>query len=172
MSATSGFRSVARCRATAGAARLHRLADRSAPAAGSPTTQVADLRVEFPRGNDRLEALPTRFVYAADADRHASPAEPAVGHVQHHRSGWTRETGDVVHHDFGDRMVGRGGVRAAPGSTAEDDGYLALFVFDPATASSDFVLLDAAHVDAAPVAVVRLPQRVPQGLHGNWLANG
>ena len=32
--------------------------------------------------------------------------------------------------------------------------------------TSDFVLLDAAHIDAEPVAVLRLPQRVPQGLLG------
>jgi carotenoid cleavage dioxygenase len=57
-------------------------------------------------------------------------------------------------------------------ASAEDDGYLALFVFDPASRSSDFVLLDAAHVDDEPVAVVRLPRRVPQGLHGAWIANG
>jgi carotenoid cleavage dioxygenase-like enzyme len=44
--------------------------------------------------------------------------------------------------------------------SGQDDGYLAVFVFDPVNARSDFVLLDAAHVD--DVAVVRLPQRVPQ----------
>ena len=49
-------------------------------------------------------------------------------------------------------------------------GEPALLVYDPATATSDFVLFDAWHVDQAPVAVVRLPQRVPQGLHGSWLA--
>ena len=38
-------------------------------------------------------------------------------------------------------------------------------------ADGDLVLLDAGHLDEAPVAVVRLPQRVLQGLRGNWLAN-
>ena len=42
--------------------------------------------------------------------------------------------------------------------------------FDPENQTSDLVLLDAAHIDADPVAVIRLPQRVPQGLHGNWIA--
>jgi hypothetical protein len=37
--------------------------------------------------------------------------------------------------------------------------------------TSDLVLLDAAHIDAKPVAVVLLPQRVPQGLHGTWIPN-
>ena len=75
-------------------------------------------------------------------------------------------------HDFGDRLVGEAVFVPRAPSSAEDDGYLAVFVFDPVNASSDFVLLDAAHVDAEPVAVVRLPQRVPQGLHGTWIANG
>jgi carotenoid cleavage dioxygenase-like enzyme len=56
-------------------------------------------------------------------------------------------------------------------SSEEDDGYLGVFVFDPVNRSSDFVLLDAAHVNDEPAAVVRLPQRVPQGLHGIWIPN-
>jgi hypothetical protein len=35
--------------------------------------------------------------------------------------------------------------------------------------TSDFVLFDAARIDAEPVVVVRLPQRVPQGLNGSWI---
>jgi carotenoid cleavage dioxygenase len=69
-------------------------------------------------------------------------------------------------------MVGEAAFVPRPGAAGEADGWLALFVFDPATATRDFVLLDAAHVDSEPVAVVRLPQRVPQGLHGNWLPGG
>ena len=78
----------------------------------------------------------------------------------------------MVRHDFGDRVVGEAVFVPRARAAAEDDGYLALFVSDSAGRSSDFVLLDAAHVDAEPVAVVRLPQRVPQGLHGNWIARG
>jgi carotenoid cleavage dioxygenase len=77
----------------------------------------------------------------------------------------------MVRHDFGNRLVGEAVFVPRPGSAAEDDGYLAVFVFDPASKTSDFVLLDAAHVDREPTAVVRLPQRVPQGLHGSWIAH-
>ena len=81
------------------------------------------------------------------------------------------ETGDVARHDFGNRLGGEAVFIPRPGAAAEDDGYLAVFAFDPETGTSDFVLLDARHVDDGPVAVVRLPQRVPQGLHGTWIAN-
>ncbi|GLS22364.1 hypothetical protein GCM10007874_53820 [Labrys miyagiensis] len=31
------------------------------------------------------------------------------------------------------------------------------------------MLLEAAHIDADPVAVIRQHQRLPQGQHGNWI---
>jgi carotenoid cleavage dioxygenase len=37
--------------------------------------------------------------------------------------------------------------------------------------ASNFVLLDAHRIEEAPVVVIELPQRVPQGLHGNWMAS-
>jgi carotenoid cleavage dioxygenase len=77
-----------------------------------------------------------------------------------------------MRHDFGNRLGGEPVFIPRPGGTEEGDGYLAVFAYDPATATSDFVLLDAAHVDADPVAVIRLPQRVPQGLHGTWIPKG
>ena len=64
------------------------------------------------------------------------------------------------------RRRGRLHSRAA---AREDDGYLATFLFDPVAGTSDLALLDAAHIDADPVAVIRLPQRVPAGLHGTWV---
>jgi carotenoid cleavage dioxygenase len=45
------------------------------------------------------------------------------------------------------------------------------FVMDMATESSSFMVLDAADMSAAPLAVVPLPQRVPQGFHGSWFAD-
>jgi carotenoid cleavage dioxygenase len=74
----------------------------------------------------------------------------------------------VVRHDFGNKIAGEA-TFIPRGTAGEDDGILAVFAFDPVTEASDLVLLDAAHVDSDPVAVIRLPQRVPQGLHGNWM---
>ncbi|WP_367278481.1 carotenoid oxygenase family protein, partial [uncultured Amaricoccus sp.] len=48
-------------------------------------------------------------------------------------------------------------------------GWLATYLYDPAAGTSDLALLDAARIEEAPVAVIRMPQRVPQGLHGAWL---
>ena len=53
----------------------------------------------------------------------------------------------------------------------EDDGYIATFVYDPATQGSTLVLLHADRIEEAPAAVIQMPQRVPQGLHGNWIAD-
>ena len=130
--------------------------------------QITDLAVEFPRCNDTLEARPTRFVYLptlTDTLRQPNPPSDTFNCMLKVDT----ETGSVVRHDFGNRIAGEA-VFVPRGTRAEDDGYLAIFTFNPVDRTSDFVLLDAAHVDAAPVAVVRLPQRVPQGLHGTWIA--
>jgi carotenoid cleavage dioxygenase-like enzyme len=133
--------------------------------------RVADMMVEFPRANDAREATRTRFVYSptlTDTFGQADPPSATFNAIVKSNA----ETGDVVRHDFGNKLVGEAVFVPRVPSSAEDDGYLAVFVFDPANQTSDFVLLDAAHVDQEPVAMVRLPQRVPQGLHGNWIANG
>ncbi|HEY1326808.1 MAG TPA: carotenoid oxygenase family protein [Casimicrobiaceae bacterium] len=80
------------------------------------------------------------------------------------------ETGATIQHDFGNRIAGEAAFIPCRLNSREDDGYVATFAFDPVAGTSDFVLLDAAHLADEPVAVVRMPQRVPQGLHGNWMA--
>jgi len=42
-------------------------------------------------------------------------------------------------------------------------------VYRAATDTSDVVILDARAIDAAPVATVHLPRRVPAGFHGAWV---
>ena len=128
------------------------------------------LRVEFPRGNDTLEARPTRYVYLptlTDTLRQQNPPSDTFNCMLKADT----ETGSVVRHDFGNRIAGEA-VFVPRRDRAEDDGYLAFFIFDPVERTSDFVLLDAANIEAEPVAVVRLPQRVPQGLHGTWIPKG
>jgi carotenoid cleavage dioxygenase len=48
-------------------------------------------------------------------------------------------------------------------------GYLS-YVYDPVRDGSDLVVIDASDFRGKPVAPVQLPQRVPYGFHGNWIA--
>jgi carotenoid cleavage dioxygenase-like enzyme len=129
--------------------------------------QVAGMVTEFPRVNDALDSLPTRFVYLptlTETLRLANPPSATFNTMMKVNT----ETGDIVRHDFGNKIAGEA-VFIPRGGNGEDDGYLAIYAFDQENQTSDLVLLDAAHMDADPVAVIRLPQRVPQGLHGNWI---
>lgn len=45
------------------------------------------------------------------------------------------------------------------------------YVSDPVSDSSDLVIIDASNFNGNPVARVRLPQPVPHGFHGNWIAD-
>jgi carotenoid cleavage dioxygenase len=122
---------------------------------------------EFPRVNDALDSLPTRIVYLptlTDTRRLANPPSAAFNTMMKIDT----ETGDVLRHDFGNKIAGEA-VFIPSGGNGEDDGYLAIYAFDQENRTSDLVPLDASHIDADPVAMIRLPQRVPQGLHGNWI---
>ncbi|WP_434041666.1 MULTISPECIES: carotenoid oxygenase family protein [Sorangium] len=80
------------------------------------------------------------------------------------------ETGAAVVHDFGDdAMPGECVVAPRPGSAAEDDAWAVLFVHRRDGSATELVLLDASRFAAPPVARVRIPCRVPFGLHGEWL---
>ena len=58
-----------------------------------------------------------------------------------------------------------------PGASAEDDGYLLAFVQNPATDTSEFVILNASEPSKGFIARVELPVRVPFGFHGSWVAS-
>ena len=55
-----------------------------------------------------------------------------------------------------------------PGATAEDEGWVLSYVYDPQRDLSDVVILDAQDFAGEPVATIRLPVRVPFGFHGGW----
>jgi carotenoid cleavage dioxygenase-like enzyme len=131
--------------------------------------EIANMVVEFPRFNDVLNALPTRFVYLptlTDTLKVANPPSATFNAMMKVNC----ETGDITRQDFGNRIAGEATFIPRGPNGREDDGYLATFSFDPVSRTSDLVLLDATHIGSDPVAVIRMPQRVPQGLHGNWIA--
>lgn len=123
-----------------------------------------DRAIEFPRVDDRLNGLPHRFGYAVS--NHAGVSERAMRLLK-----YDFERGTTVAHDFGPgRSPGEGVFVPASPESAEDHGYVLAYVYDQARNGSDFVVLDARNFDAEPLAVIELPQRVPFGFHGNWIA--
>ena len=53
---------------------------------------------------------------------------------------------------------------------AEGDGWVISVVYRGNVDRSDFLVFDAQNLPAGPIAVAKLPRRVPFGFHGNWRA--
>lgn len=58
-----------------------------------------------------------------------------------------------------------------PAGPGEGEGYIMAFVTDRRTMTSSLAVLDAMDMAAGPVAWIDLPQRVPVGFHGAWMAD-
>ena len=130
--------------------------------------QLDDAAHAFPRIDDRRTGLTNRFGWAV-GPRPGAPEgmDSPTGLVK-----YDLQTGAQTRHDFGpSSSSGEPVFVPASDAAGEDEGYLVTFVYNKATDSSDFVVLDANHMDAAPIARVPLPQRVPHGFHGSWIAD-
>jgi carotenoid cleavage dioxygenase len=146
--------------------RLHRLV--LDPRTGRLRDErLAEFGTEFPRINDALNALPSRHVYLPTR----MPGSGALAPIGSFNAllRVDAETGATQCFDAGALALGEPAFIPRPGAAAEDDGYVCTFAYDPARDGSDLLLLDAARLADGPVAVIRMPQRVPQGLHGNWM---
>ena len=124
-----------------------------------------DRPIEFPRVDPRREGLHNRYGYAV-------ATEPGSGIRMQQLIKYDLESGTSQLHDFGPGMsAGEGVFVPQSPDAAEDEGYVLAYVYDSERDGSDFVVLDASNFEAEPLARVRLPQRVPFGFHGNWVAD-
>jgi carotenoid cleavage dioxygenase len=146
-------------------ARLHRW--RVDLAAGRVHEQALDDRViEFPRCDERRVGLSNRYGYAVDTGRGAD-AHTGTSLIKYDLG-----TGSSSIHDFGpQRVPGEGVFVPASSNAGEDEGWILAYVYDGARDGSDLVILDAADFSGKPVATIPLPQRVPFGFHGSWIAD-
>jgi carotenoid cleavage dioxygenase-like enzyme len=122
--------------------------------------QLDDRAVEFPRIDDRLATLQARYAVSVGDGRLVR---------------YDLTTGDAVEHAFGTaQSTGTPGeavfVPSTSGRPDESSGWYLGYVYDPARDGSDLVIIDASNFAAPPVAKIQLPQRVPYGFHGNWIA--
>ncbi|MFG2720609.1 carotenoid oxygenase family protein [Streptomyces sp. NPDC048416] len=129
--------------------------------------QLEDYAEEFPRIDDRYKQAYNRYGFAVamsacgSGGHLAGPSllrhDLALGRTDIHEFGPGRESGEAV-------FVPRGH------DAAEADGWLLSLVYDAADDRSELVVLDTADFTGEPAAVVRLPVRVPHGLHATWIA--
>lgn len=134
------------------------------------TTVLDDRPQEFPRISDHLTGRRHRYGYTAgvaiaqmaggpDVSSEVFKHDVTAGTTTTHLLGPGRSAGEFV-------------FVPDPDGTAEDDGWLMGYVHDAATGLTELVVLDATDVASDPVAVVKLPVRVPAGFHGNWVPAG
>ena len=125
--------------------------------------------VEFPRIDERRNGRPYRYAYTVEYGDFGGLANLPRSSLLRR---YDVETGASVAKDFG--------IRYAPGEpvfvpksadAAEDDGWVLALRYDRELDRSDLVVLDANEFGGDPVAVVRLPRRVPFGFHGSWVAD-
>ena len=57
----------------------------------------------------------------------------------------------------------------AHAEAGEEEGWLIGLVIEPDEHGTALEIIDARSFEAPPIAVVRLPHRVPPGIHGAWL---
>jgi carotenoid cleavage dioxygenase-like enzyme len=125
--------------------------------------QVDDRAGEFPRIDPRLVGLPTRYGWLPVA-RQNGPGFSALARYDL-RTGFTsvNEMGNSCEIDepvFVER----------PGSTAEGDGWIMTYVYNPDNGDSKLLILDALSSGEEAVAEVVMPRRIPHGFHGSWIA--
>ncbi len=131
--------------------------------------QLDDRNADFPRVDDRLTGLPSRYGYTAQL-REEAGVGAAIGSELYR---YDLATGGVeVHRTTATSRVCEPVFAPAGPDAAEDDGWVLVYVCEEATMTSELRIIVAQDFGGEPVARVKLPQRVPYGAHGSWLPAG
>ena len=151
------------------AARLYRWTfDMAGEGTGFRRERLDDLVAEFPRIDDRYTGRRNRYgFYTCHATPRARDDSESVLYdslarfdfEMGQRSIHTLPRGDVVSEPV---FVPRDAV------AAEGEGWLLAVAWREHQRRSDLLVFDAMDLPAGPVAVARLPHRVPFGFHGSW----
>jgi carotenoid cleavage dioxygenase len=138
------------------------------PAARRVARRVIDATPqELPRIDDRRFGQSYRYAYTVSVPPDGDPQLGAATRLYKH----DLVTGGRWVHEFGDgHLPGEFVFVPAAADAGEDEGWLVGLVINRADETTDLAILDARAFEAAPVATVRLPHRIPPGFHGNWFS--
>lgn len=118
--------------------------------------------IEFPRIREDRIAHKHRYIYFPKKDN---------SNFFNSLVKFDMQTRSSTEHQFGNKVAIDEAVFVAKSSTSEEDeGCLLFFAYDQNTNNSDLVILNARDIAAEPLARIRMPRRVPHGLHGNWIS--
>ena len=130
------------------------------------TRQLIPTPCEMPKPDDRYIGKPYRYGYficRPPAARAGDIGMGAIGCFDH-------ETGELKTWSPGpDCGVHEPQFVAARQGAAEGEGYLLVIVNRLAEMRSDVAILDAQHLEAGPIALIRMPTRVRSTFHGMWV---
>jgi carotenoid cleavage dioxygenase len=132
---------------------------------GKVTDDLVDENyADFPKVDDRLVGLESRYGFAASFEKGEAPI------LGKNVIKYDLEKGTTEFHNLGDTCSGQEPVFVPSSVDADEgDGFVLALSYDAETDSSDLVIIDAQDFEGPPLGRVKLPQRVPYGAHGNWI---
>ncbi|XP_048133966.1 carotenoid 9,10(9',10')-cleavage dioxygenase 1-like [Rhodamnia argentea] len=137
--------------------------------------------MDFPFINGNFTGLKNKFGFAQVLD---SAASSSCGQAKYGglaklyfdkpQEEDSQQAVKVEYHKFAESSFCSGSVFVAKNGSAEgeddDDGWIATFVHSEASDETQVHIIDAKDFEGGPVAKIRLPQRVPYGFHGIFMA--
>ncbi|HWG01524.1 MAG TPA: carotenoid oxygenase family protein [Trebonia sp.] len=140
------------------------------PDAGFSQTRLTYCAGEFPRTDERWATSEYRFGVLNLTE---VPDQPAGDGLPGFR--WLAsidpETGAMRTRFAGRDSTAQEAVFVPPAAAApHGHGYVFQLVDRHASATTELLILDAQRIDAEPAATLRIPVRMPGGLHGNWVS--
>jgi len=118
---------------------------------------------EFPAPNPNCEGRPYRYLFLAAAHQARGNA-PLQALLKRDGATGEREVWSAAPRGF----VGEPAFVPKANASAEDDGWVLMWVYQADAHRTDVVVLDGRAIVQGPVARLRLRHHVPYGLHGSW----
>ncbi|MFF7716293.1 carotenoid oxygenase family protein [Streptomyces sp. NPDC007988] len=140
------------------------------PASGTMRRTVLDeARLEFPRIDDRSVGRRHRHIAVATESGTVDLLPGEYDGISWYDTTAPSGGAGVRKWFAGNNSVGEPVFAPSPGRTGDDRGHWLVFATDRTDGTSRLLVLPAEDPASGPVARVRIPVRVPLGLHGAWL---